>query len=459
MSQISIVELSLVKSEKRFDAEFYKKEYLESETKITSQEFLPLIKLTEKIDVGFVGPMVHAYTENGVLLLQTRNIGEFFINLDSTISITEEFHKILKKSKVEYGDILIARSGSFGNASIYLEKEICNSSDIIIVRANEKINPFYLVAYLNSIFGRHQLYKFASGGLQGHVNLTILEKLKVPIVSVVFQKKIESLLLDSKSKVSDSVNKYKEAEQILLKELNLKDYKSEHNLSFQASINEIMSTKRFDADYYQPKYKKIEEKIKNSDYLKLRELFSIIRGVEVGSEAYKEEGVPFLRVSNLNKLDLDWSNPKFISEESFESFKNNFNPKIGEILLSKDATPGVAYLVRDNIRTIHSGGIIRLVRKKTIPHNKHLNVSYMTLVLNSIVVQQQMKRDSGGAIIVHWRPEEIRGTLIPILPKGTQDKIAEKLEESYKLRKESKELLEKAKKLVENEIEKEARTN
>jgi len=46
---------------------------------------------------------------------------------------------------------------------------------------------------------------------------------------------------------------------------------------------------------------------------------------------------------------------------------------------------------------------------------------------------------------------------IPLLSSPIQNKISEKIQESFKLRKESKELLEKAKKMVEDEIEKEAK--
>ncbi|MBU1129572.1 MAG: hypothetical protein KJ949_03010 [Nanoarchaeota archaeon] len=46
---------------------------------------------------------------------------------------------------------------------------------------------------------------------------------------------------------------------------------------------------------------------------------------------------------------------------------------------------------------------------------------------------------------------------IPLLPSSIQNEISEKIQESFKLRKESKELLEKAKKMVEDEIEKEAK--
>jgi len=313
--------------------------------------------------------------------------------------------------------------------------------------------------FLNTPYGRNEINKYSMTSNQTNFSPAKFREINIPSFSEALQKKVKGLVEKSFELKCNSLKLYANAEQILLKDLNLKDYESEHKLSFQASIIEIIRTKRFDADYYQPKYKKIEKMIKDGNYLKLKEIFSIIKGVEVGSEAYQCEGIPFLRVSNLNKLDFNWSNPEFISEGLHGSLKNSFNPKVGEILLSKDATPGMAYLVRDNIKTINSGGILRLVKKNIIPHNQYLNLSFLTLVLNSIVVQQQMKRDSGGAIIVHWRPDEIRETLIPILPKDTQDKIAEKLEESYKLRKESKELLEKAKKLVENEIEKEARTN
>ena len=66
----------------------------------------------------------------------------------------------------------------------------------------------------------------------------------------------------------------------------------------------------------------------------------------------------------------------------------------------------------------------------------------------------QIERDAGGSIIIHWRPDQVENTIIPILPLKTQQKIADLVNESFKLRKEAKELLEEAKKRVEEEIEK-----
>ena len=55
MSQISIVKLSEVEKDGRFDAEFYKPEYLEVEKNLKKITFDRLVNLTKKIDVGFVG--------------------------------------------------------------------------------------------------------------------------------------------------------------------------------------------------------------------------------------------------------------------------------------------------------------------------------------------------------------------------------------------------------------------
>lgn len=66
----------------------------------------------------------------------------------------------------------------------------------------------------------------------------------------------------------------------------------------------------------------------------------------------------------------------------------------------------------------------------------------------------QAERDAGGSIIQHWKPSEIKNALVPLLPFPTQKQIADDLQQSAALQKQSKELLEKAKQEVEREIEK-----
>ena len=67
--------------------------------------------------------------------------------------------------------------------------------------------------------------------------------------------------------------------------------------------------------------------------------------------------------------------------------------------------------------------------------------------------KRQGNRDVGSSVILHWRPEQIQKIIIPILPQPKQQQIQQKIAESFALRKQSKQLLEAAKRAMEIAIE------
>ena len=175
---------------------------------------------------------------------------------------------------------------------------------------------------------------------------------------------------------------------------------------------------------------------------------SIKKGFEPGSEEYYEEGKLFIRVSSLSKQGITDKDQKYLSDKLYLELKKDFEPKTGEILLTKDATPGIAYVLKEPLEGIVSGGVLCLKIKEDI------DAEYLALCINSIVGQTQAERDAGGSIIAHWKPEQIKNILIPILPKSIQQKIADLVRKSHEARKKAKELLEQAKQKVEKLIEK-----
>ena len=78
---------------------------------------------------------------------------------------------------------------------------------------------------------------------------------------------------------------------------------------------------------------------------------------------------------------------------------------------------------------------------------------YLELTLNSLFVQLQIEQDAGGSIIRHWKPSEVRKTLIPRLSPSREDEIAGLVQQSHEARREEKAILEKAKRAVEITIE------
>lgn len=98
---------------------------------------------------------------------------------------------------------------------------------------------------------------------------------------------------------------------------------------------------------------------------------------------------------------------------------------------------------------ITSGALLHL----TVKNTSEVLPDYLTLVLNSPVVQMQAERDSNGAIIQHWKPSEIENVIIPVLDMDKQRELAEMVQKSFALRRQSKQLLEYAKQAVEIAIE------
>ncbi|MCM8832601.1 MAG: hypothetical protein NC816_01575 [Candidatus Omnitrophica bacterium] len=211
-----------------------------------------------------------------------------------------------------------------------------------------------------------------------------------------------------------------------------------------------------DADFYKPIFKLLLNIIKNGEkkkiflVKKLGDIVKISQGIEVGSDAYVYDGKLFLRVSNITKQEITICNSaEFIRENLFNELNTKYKPMPDEIIYTKDATIGIAFPVGDDfIDAIISGGIISIK-----PH-KDFNQYYLAIVLNSILCRNQAERYSIGAVIKHLAYTLIKNLLIPIIPEQFQNQISNLVKQSFSLRKESKELLEKAKKEVINYIEK-----
>lgn len=241
---------------------------------------------------------------------------------------------------------------------------------------------------------------------------------------------------------------YCQAEQILLSELGLLDWKPRRTLTYVRSFNQVAKASRMDAEHFQPKYKEMFDRLPSNVYLQLLGKITLYtKGIEVGSSAYTESGIPFLRVSNLSKHGIVDDTVNFISNELYNVLREKYEPQQGEILLSKDATPGIAYFLDESVQGIIASGILRLSLIEDIPPY------YLELVLNSIFVQLQIEQSVGGSIIKHWKPSQVQKTWIPRLLADREKEISSLVQQSLAAKREAKTLLEKAKRAVEIAIE------
>ena len=446
----SIIKKSKLEGTMRLDAEYYQPEYLDIEKKLDSVETKTVEEISESV-VSFGAYSLCNFIEwqeEGVPYLNVQNIKNGFIDFEGVRFIDEKVDKILKKSKVEEGQVLLTMAGTIGNVAVAhnIPKKVNSNQATAKITLKEKFSPFYLSAFLNCKYGKEQTIREIISSVQPNIFLSQIKKFKIPIFSKKQCEEIERDYIAGLNKLENSKNLYAQAEDLLLEKLGLKDFSVKDDLCNIVNLSDAQKACRIDAEYFQPKYANLVSKIKNTKIL--GDLAEIKKGIEVGGEAYQEKGKQFFRVSNVSKQGFTDGNQQYVSDDLYQKLKNGFEPRIGEILLTKDATPGIAYVIKKNIQGIISSGILRLrIKIKIEPE-------YLALVLNLPIGQMQMERDIGGSIIVHWRPEQIKNCLIPVLPKSIQQKIAGLVQKSHQARSKAKQLLEQAKSRVENLIEK-----
>lgn len=451
--QYSIIHYTKVKknSDFRIDADYFRPDFLNSLELVNSHKNLALLEISN-VNGGKRLPLGENFSDDGIPYVRAEDIKNGFVQYENSPKISLELHKTLKRYQTKKDDVLITivgnSIGDVGLVKFNLKK--CNLTENCAKVTNLKsVIPEFLFAFLLSKHGQIQIHREKVGTAQPKLALERIRKFRIPVFNDEFQNKSSKIVNHANSLIDQSNSLYHKSESLLLSELGLTDWQPKRRLSFVKNYSDTQNAERIDAEYFQPKYEEIIEAIKKykGGFDVLSCLATIKKCVEPGSDEYQDNGIPFVRVSNLSKFEISTNNQKYISENLYLELSEH-QPRKGEILLSKDATPGIAYHLKDKPKKmIPSGGILRLSTGK-IPLRE-----YLTLALNSVIVQKQIERDAGGSIIKHWRPDQVRNTLIPILKFNKQKEIQSLMDQSFQSRKFSKDLLEIAKRGVEIAIE------
>ncbi len=455
--EASEIMFSYVKSQSdilRLDSYYYSKEFLSDEIIISKKNNKTLKELNASL-LSFGAYSLNnfvEYKDSGIPFIRGVNMKNGVLDFSDTIYIDEEAHKLLWKSEVKPNTVLLSMSGTIGDVAIAVQEyqyPMNSNQDIAKIRLKEEgIRPCYLYAFLRSKYGQNFLKRESRGSVQQHVFLSQIETIRIPLLTDSFQLQIEQLVKSAHYNLHQSKALYSDAENMLLSEIGLLGWKANNApVNIKQLKESYLASGRLDAEYYQPKYDTLFAQLSKYECDTIKDIAHINKSVEPGSEAYQDSGIPFVRVSDVSKFGI--SEPSiYLSPCDFNL--NELRPKKDTILLSKDGSVGIAYKVEEDMDCITSGALLHLS-----VFNEDYTPDYLTLVLNSIVVQMQAERDSNGAIIQHWKPSEIEQVIIPKLPKPIQETISAKIQESFALKKESRRLLDEAKMMVEREIEKE----
>ena len=455
LSRLEAVELRLseVKEDNpyfRIDSEFFKKEFLKTISFIKQKHYAKL----EELSVEIIHPteIKREYSEKGYWFLRAQNVRPLYIEESNRVYIKKEEANLLKNNLIKKFDILITRTGAnFGDTALYyLEEKAFASSHTLIARAKNFSN-LVLAIFLNTEYGRNQINKGMYGGLQPEIAPAYLKKIYVPLLSRPFQSQIETLVKEAYRYLEESKQLYKEAENLLLEELGLKNFEpTEENIAIISSKETFLSG-RLDAEYYLPKYRQIEEKIKayrgGWDYLG-----NVVDIYDDNFLPKEDVEYRYIELSNIGGygdiMDYTVAKGKDLPTRARRLVRSN-----QVIVSSVEGSLGKVALITEKFdRSICSTGFY-------VVDSKILNSETLLVLFKIKPVIELIKKHSSGTILTAINKEDFVRIPIPKVDKNKiQPLIKQKIQNSFLLREKSKKLLELAKRVVELAIEQDERT-
>ena len=441
----------------RFDAEYYRDEFVKLEQTIQAKTSLKLSDFIINISSGATPDKKEAwkyYTEDkksGIPFLRVQNIKPDTTISSDFIYITKETHEnMLKRSQVFENDLIITITGRLGTAAVAPKGFIGNiNQHSVVIKTKNLQTSQALATFLNTSIGEKLSIRRATGGTRPALDYKALKSIPIIYNETIYHiiEKANQLALQKENKAKellDSIDSY------LLEELGIiLPLRANNTLDSRIYTQKIsaLSGSRFDANYHQKYYRDLEKSLHCSPY-PLVNLASLInnfkKGIEVGSSEYSQnKEIPFIRVSDITNNGIDFDNvQKFISASLFENLKA-YKPKQNELLYSKDGTVGICLEADVSRDYIISGGILRLELKAEVDKD------FLCFLLGSYMMNVFANRISIGAVIKHLNIGEFLNLKIPLPPLAIQTQIANRLKNSkfqaLSLEKEAKEILNKAK--------------
>jgi len=339
----------------------------------------------------------------------------------------------IEKLKVEKGQILLTCSGTIGNVTLVSNtlNNLIFSHDLIRLTAKVESDAGYIFAFLRTKTGNLLINTNNYGAVVQHIEPEHLESIIIPDPNSEIKNKIGNLVLDSFELRDQSNDLVKEAEKLLISELNLPTI-DEFNQKYQDKKSDIRSFEvklsklegRFDASNHLPIVHAIVEHLNKysgevTTLCDNRVSQSIILPGRF-KRVYVKEGQGVVFFGGKQLLELDPSGKKYLSL-SFHEGRINKELTLTEnmVLITCSGTIGKVNIVPKHWQGWTANQhIIRVV-----PADKNIS-GYIYCWLASDYGYQLITHFKYGAVVDEIDKNQVSNIQIPLLAnKDAQKKI------------------------------------
>lgn len=452
--EISIIKKSELDGiQNRLDSEFYLKKHIEFENKLEEQGYRSLADYNAQLDCSAFYPAITDYYNfegQGIPFIRVNEIQDGMIQITESTAFLPYFVVELNSktiTKTYPNDIVIAKGGNtLAKVGIVTDKypEYAVCRDVIVLRTHcipENIR-YYIWAFMHSDYGYDSMIRTASQTGQPHLTLPFISNLRIPLMTNDFYNMIKECYIKATNVQEDADRSYSEACDILNNDLNLTYNFDVIESTRILSLKESFADKgRFDAEYYQPLYKVIENMI-NSYYNGTDSIgnLCVIRDVNILPEATRK--YKYIELSNIGKYGNITGSMIDIGAELPTRARRKV--LLNDVIVSSiEGSLESCAMITDEYREALCSTGFYVIR------SSYINPETLLMLFKSDPIQKLMKKGCSGTILTAISKSEFEKIPLPLISNDIQKQIAQKVQEGFKLRNESKHLLEVAKKAVE----------
>ena len=446
--------------EERLEPKFYTDKYTNNERRIHKAKF-PIRHLSDVTTLISDGThFTPVYVTEGIKFISVKDVRKSQIKFDRVKYITEtEAKQLDKRCKPQLNDVLLTKIGAtFGYAALVdTDEQFQIFVSLALLRPNKQILPKFLEIFLNTDLAYIQFERVIKGAGVPDLHLEDIRKIKIPLLPLNLQKLV-SIKYDSAYKIKQQ--KEAEAKALLssidtyiLEELRIALPEKIFGIKsriFTANFSEVVG-ERLDPFHNQLSFKKTIKAIHNGKY-KTETLGHLIKDLKNGVEIrnyVEQNGVRYLRVTDLDKTGLNHASPKFVLEQDVPQ-KIKLNTDC--LLISRSGSLGLVNVVEPEIEnSILSSHIFKVELKtdKILPH-------YLEAYLRCPLGQSEIFRNNNGGVIPEINQQALKSIFVPVPPLDIQNKIIAHINDIHKqikkLHTDAIEILESAKREVEEMI-------
>jgi hypothetical protein len=395
--------------------------------------------------------------EGGVWFLRAQNVRPLALDEADKVFVSQKDAKMLAKNCLEFGDILITRTGANRGDCAFFDsrEEAVASSHTFIVRSARWRHAF-LVAFLNCHYGRLQIEKVVYGAAQPEVAPYYLRNIWIPKLSPRFQDGVSGMFDTAARERNKALLLKAESEKVLLDALGLGNWQPPEPLTYTRRASEAFAAERLDAEFFQEQFVACRRRLLEAGALEFIAFDGLLETLTNGHTPLRHDlsvgEVPFLCAEHVTDFECHYDSEKRILLAHHKGELGRTAVRNGDVLLTIKGRIGNFAIAENVLGPVNINQDVALARLNCrLP--KWWVVTFFNSRLGKLLVQQF----STGGINPFLGLSNVRKLPIPRFQDGLMNEVAEatraRVHAARAARARARELLERAKRAVEIAIE------